>query len=252
MNYKAFARLLYATVPGVAAVRFAAKDAAALYFAKPEFDGIRRLSIGKGLIVDVGANRGQSIAAFKRLAPDSRIVAFEPEPQWAERLAMRYHSNENITVHGVALDESSGTVTLFMPRYGWWHCDGMAATDRKAAIEWLSDPSRMSRYNEARLTVEEARIECRTLDSFNFKPVVIKVHAQGAEFKILKGACQTIRQHVPALMCAFPQTDLIELLFEWGYRPYVFTNGHFASGIAKQPFTFTWFLADKHTDFQRG
>src|SRR5664280_85263 len=99
MNAKAVARFLYASIPGLAAVRFAAKDLAARHFSKPEFQGVPHLSIGSGLIVDIGANRGQSIEAFKRLAPTSHIVAFEPEPRSAAHLASRHRRASTITVH---------------------------------------------------------------------------------------------------------------------------------------------------------
>ena len=122
----------------------------------------------------------------------------------------------------------------------------MPATDRKAATEWLGDPGRMFHFDEAKLTVKEHLIECRTLDSYNLTPVLIKLHAQGAEFEILKGSKQTIRQHKPALMCAFPSIALTELLADWGYQAHAYCNGHFTEGIAKRPATFTWYLTDNH------
>jgi FkbM family methyltransferase len=130
-------------------------------------------------MVDVGANRGQSIPAFKNLAPESNIVALEPEPKSAERLALRYRRDPTVTIHGCALGERATTVTFFVPTYGRWDCDGMSAIGRKAATEWLRDPGRMLLFNEAKLTVKEHQIECRTLDSYKLAPLLIKLHAQG-------------------------------------------------------------------------
>jgi FkbM family methyltransferase len=246
MNFKAFARFLYANVPGLAAVRFAAMDQTAGYFPKPEFGGIRSLSVAGGLIVDVGANRGQSIAAFKKFAPKSKIVAFEPEIKSAERLASRYREDPSVTIIRCALGVDSGSITFFVPRYGRWDCDGMAANSRKAATDWLNDPGRMFLFNESKLTVEEHPTECRTLDSYELIPVLIKLHAQGAEIAILQGSKNTIRRHRPALMCAFPSIELSEMVAEWGYRPHAYYNGCFTIGTAKPPVTFTWYLTDDH------
>jgi FkbM family methyltransferase len=246
MNFKALARYFYARTPGLAAVRFVTMDLASPYFVKPEYRGVVALSVAKGLMVDVGANRGQSIAAFKNLAPESNIVAFEPEPKSAERLALRYRRDPTVTIHGCALGERATTVTFFVPTYGRWDCDGMSATDRNAATEWLRDPGRMLLFNEAKLTVKEHRIECRTLDSYKLAPLLIKLHAQGDEFAILKGSKQTIRQYKPALMCAFPSVAVTELLSDWGYRPCAYYNGRFVPGIAKRPATFTWYLTKNH------
>jgi FkbM family methyltransferase len=246
MNAKALARFLYASIPGLAAARFAAKDLAAPYFMKPEFHGVPHLSIGSGLIVDIGANRGQSIEAFRRLAPASRIVAFEPEPRSSAQLESRHRRNQTITVHGCALGSGAGVLTFFVPKYGRWDCDGMSATDYKMATEWLRDPGRMLLFDEAKLSVKEHPVECRRLDSFDLAPCLVKLHAQGAEFDILTGSQTTIEQHRPALMLAFASTAVNALLDSWRYRPYDYRNGYFAPGIAEQPRTFTWYLADDH------
>jgi FkbM family methyltransferase len=244
MNAKALARFLYANIPGLAAIRFAAKDFAAPYFSKPEFQGISHLSAGGGLIVDIGANRGQSIEAFKRLSPGSRIVAFEPEPRSVAQLETRHRKDPMITVHRCALGSGSGILTFFVPKYGRWDCDGMSATDYIAATEWLRDPGRMLLFNEAKLSVNEHPVECRTLDSFGLVPYLVKLHAQGAEFDILKGSATTIEKHRPALMSAFPSAAVNTLLGSWQYRPYDYQNGRFVPGVAQQHRTFTWYLTD--------
>jgi FkbM family methyltransferase len=246
MNSKAVARYFYANIPGVAAVRFAVKDLAAPHFFKPEFRGIAQLPIGNGLIVDIGANRGQSIAAFKKLAPNSQIIAFEPEPRSAERLVFHYRGDTTVTVHACALGSSAGEIDFFLPKYGRWDCDGMAATSLKEATEWLKNPGRMYRFDEKKLTVREYRVSCNVFDSYGLAPLLIKVHAQGAELDILKGSQQTLNQQRPALMCAFPPPAVTNFLAGFGYRPHVYSDGHFKPGIAPPPFTFTWYLTDAH------
>jgi len=243
-NSKAFARYLYANVPGVAAARFAFKDLTSAYLAKPEYSGIRSLSIEGGLIVDVGANRGQSIAAFRRLAPRSRIVAFEPEPRSAGLLAERHARDRTIDVHPYALGSDTGEVTFFVPSYGRWDCDGMSATSREEATEWLEDPGRMYRFDRAKLSVKEYVVKCHTLDSFGLSPSLIKLHAQGAELSILKGSRETIQRHQPALMCAFVKQGVAEFLSSLDYCPYVYRDGGFHPGAAKPPVTFTWYLKE--------
>lgn len=246
MNLKAFARFLYANVPGAAAIRFAVKDLTAAHVRKPEFGGIPRLLIGDGLILDIGANRGQSIAAFKKLAPHSNIVAFEPEPSSAERLSARYLLDPTVTIHGCALGSQTGILTFFVPSYGRWDCDGMPATSLAAATDWLKDPGRMFHFDEAKLKVREYEVRCATLDSFQLSPKLMKLHAQGAELDILKGAQETLSGSAPALMCAFPQSDLTDFLRRFKYQPYVYSEDRFVPGCAPPGATFTWFLRDEH------
>ncbi len=122
----------------------------------------------------------------------------------------------------------------------------MAATDRATATDWLKDPGRMYRYDESKLSVTEYPVDCRPLDSYELSPGLIKLHAQGAELEILKGAVQTIRRSHPALMCAFPSHEITAFAAKFGYQPYVYINRKFTPGIAERPVTFTWYLTDHH------
>jgi FkbM family methyltransferase len=246
MNAKALARFLYAKVPGLAAMRFAAKDLTARFASKPEYKGVLELSVGTGLIVDVGANRGQSVRAFKRFAPKSRIVAFEPEPKSVGLLKVHHRRDPDVIIHSCALGARPGALTFFVPKYGNWDCDGMAATDFRAATEWLRDPHRMLFFDESKLSVKDCTVECRTLDSYELAPCLIKLHAQGAEYDILLGATFTIAQHQPALMVAFVSDDVDKLLAGCQYQPYDYRSGRFTPGVAAQPRTFTWYLTRDH------
>lgn len=248
MSLKPFARFAYANIPGVAAARFAFKDAAASYFAKPEYRGAAWTSSVDGLIIDIGANRGQSIQAFKRFRPRASIAAFEPEPLSAARLKVRFSGDRSVSIFPCALGAKPGTITFFVPSYGRWACDGMAATSREAATNWLNDGGRMYRFDQSKLTVGEHKIECRTLDSFAMSPSLIKVHAQGAELEILQGSEHTLRRHKPALMCAFASDEISGFVADIGYRPHVFQSGRFVWGLAPRSVTFTWYLTEEHSD----
>lgn len=246
MNAKPLARYFYANMPGLAALRFAAKDLAAPYFPKPEYQGVRDTSVGNGLIVDIGANRGQSIGAFKRLAPQSKIAAFEPDALCVELLTSRFADDPRIVIYPCALGADPGRITFFVPKYGRWNCDGMSAVNYEAATQWLRDSGRMLFFDETKLSVKENVVECRTLDSFDMAPSMIKLHAQGAEFEILKGSQETIKQHLPALMIAFVSDAVDALLRSWTYQPYDYRSGHFVPGVAERPRTFTWYLTNDH------
>lgn len=247
-NAKAFARFLYARVPGAARFRFAFKDIAAQYVSKPEFGGIVRLALGGGQIIDVGASRGQSIAAFRRLAPGCKVVAFEPEPRSAACLRRYFRGAEEIVLHDCALGCEAGQFTFFIPHYGMWDCDGMAATSLEEATLWLRDGGRMFRFNERLLSVKSYQVEYRTLDSFALSPILIKLHAQGAEIDILKGAVDTLCRSQPAIMCAFPTPAVTIFLRAMRYQPFRYQAGAFAPGFAKGRETFTWFLKIGHLE----
>lgn len=247
-NIKPLVRFLYAYVPGLAASRFTAMDLTASIFAKSEYRGCSLLHIDDGLIIDIGANRGQSIAAFRRNAPRSRIIAFEPEPRSAKRLISRFRTVDSIKIIDRALGNQSSSITLFIPSYGRWRCDGMAATDRKTAVDWLKDSGRMYRFNPKKLSVTKHIVQCDKLDTYNLLPKLIKIHAQGAELDILRSSTQTLKCHRPALMCAFASEQISEFLAPFGYRPYISSRQGFRAGLNAPPLTFTWYLTDLHLD----
>jgi hypothetical protein len=101
-------------------------------------------------------------------------------------------------------------------------------------------------FDENKLSVREYAVECKTLDSYDLSPSLIKLHAQGAELDILKGAIETIRRSRPALMCAFASSAFTEFAAQFGYLPYIYKGERFIPGIAERPVTFTWYLADNH------
>ena len=48
------------------------------------------------------------------------------------------------------------------------------------------NPARIASFDESKLTVAEYTVEQRTLDSYELAPTLIKLHAVGAEYAILK------------------------------------------------------------------
>lgn len=219
MFHKPIARMLYAHIPGLAAARYAAKDFSSSYIHKSDYYATDLTKLGIGLIIDIGAHRGHSIAAFRRLSPAASVIAFEPDPRAGKRLVARYRHDSKVSIWPIALGSTDSTVTFYMPSYGHWDCDGMAATSYEEATDWLRDRGRMLFFNKKKLRVEEHKVKVKPLDTFSLSPSLIKLHAQGAELDILIGAHQTITQHRPTLMCAFPAPSVDRLLKKWGYSP---------------------------------
>jgi len=66
------------------------------------------------LIIDGGVNIGMSVAYFKSIFPDSRIVGFEPHPQAYAVAKDNIERNrfDNVTLVNAALSGASGTIKL--------------------------------------------------------------------------------------------------------------------------------------------
>jgi FkbM family methyltransferase len=59
-------------------------------------------------VIDVGANKGQTIDLFLKLNPACAIWAFEPNPSLAMSLRMKYASKKNITIHQLGVSNEDG------------------------------------------------------------------------------------------------------------------------------------------------
>src|SRR5262249_38403102 len=67
------------------------------------------------LIYDCGSNIGMSILFFKKLYPNARIMAFEPDPATFATLRQNVAQNQlsDIELHPVAIGDHSGQIELF-------------------------------------------------------------------------------------------------------------------------------------------
>lgn len=67
------------------------------------------------LIIDCGSNIGMAILYFKRIYPESRVIAFEPWREAFDKLANNVASNDlsHVSLHRKAVHNKVGTVFLF-------------------------------------------------------------------------------------------------------------------------------------------
>ncbi|MCV7303089.1 FkbM family methyltransferase [Mycobacterium barrassiae] len=123
----------------------------------------------KGKIaIDAGANVGVYSYWIARSA--SELVAFEPQPRLAKRLAAS--GIKGLTVHNVALSDWVGVAELHVPR-----AHGEASL-RNLDVE-----------------VETIQVPVTTLDSFGLADVgFFKVDVEGHEEPLLHGAEETLRR----------------------------------------------------------
>lgn len=210
---------------------------------KQEFNGLRHFNFRGKLLLDVGANRGQSIAAFKNLAPGSRIIAFEPNRPLADHLARLYRSDPTVRIEACGLSDEPGTLTLHIPSYRGFLFDGLATVEPDVR-NWFNR-ERFFFFNPRRVSVQQFAVPARTLDSYNLTPALIKLTAQRSEISILRGARETVQKHRPVILAAWPWDEEVSILRTYGYCAYGYDRGHFHRGTIRE---FTWFLLQEHVD----
>jgi FkbM family methyltransferase len=210
---------------------------------EPDFAALKLFpDLHDKLLLDVGANRGQSIEALLLVAPQSRIMSFEANGSLGQQLQRVYRPNPRVTVHDFGLGDIDQTIRLYVPAYRRWRFDGLASCSREEAAAALQE--RIVGYREALLTIHEVPCLVRRLDDMELTPFFIKLDVEGYEYQVLRGAEQTLRAHRPVLMVESPGTDTIEFLESLAYERFAYLSGQFVRNQAGERNTF-FMTADK-------
>lgn len=173
------------------------------------------------LALDIGANWGQSIVALERYADPQRIIAFEPYPMLARRLARRYRGRDDRTIEECALGDRDGAFVLHVPAYRNYVLDGLASIDPEDAARYFS-PRRIARFDSAKVSTSSFEVSVRRLDDFALRPDVVKLDVQGWETQVVRGGWHTFSSCRPVTIIENPREELIDLLARIGMRPYHF------------------------------
>jgi FkbM family methyltransferase len=165
--------------------------------------------------VDCGANIGLwSLVAAPLVGPEGHVVAFEPNPQTATRLAAHAAQSPVIEVHAAAVSEKSGTLTLDP---GDHH-----NTTHISASGTLSAPA-------------------VTLDAtLKGAPSGIKIDVEGFELPVLLGARETL-SHRPWIIVEFNRehTDA-QRLADWPVHKLLADLGYGAHTVLGQRLDGDW------------
>jgi FkbM family methyltransferase len=122
------------------------------------------------LAIDAGANVGVYSYWIARSA--SEVVAFEPQPRLAKRLAAS--GIPGVTVHNVALSDADGVAELHVPR---------------------SSYSGIASLKELDVPANTVQVHLATLDSFELADVgFFKIDVEGHEEPLLHGAEESLRR----------------------------------------------------------
>jgi FkbM family methyltransferase len=156
-----------------------------------EYERERELGLGQDLdrdlnnliatktpvVLDVGANVGQSIMTVREFWPDSRVISFEPDPRLTKRLRSNWDGIPGISIVEGAVSDRNSRQALFQ----------------------FTDPAQNSLFDRDDRSWFQAEVvgsvdvECFTLDSYCSQHSIahvdlLKVDVQGAELQVIQGA----------------------------------------------------------------
>ena len=177
------------------------------------------------IIVDAGANVGQSIRSIRRVDQATPIHAFEPALASYEKLRKNVANSKGVKLYQTALLDANGDFTLYTPEYGGRAIGELASINRDEAALWLSRFAG-SFINPRKVTVKEEKVVTAKLDEYNLAPRFIKIDVQGVVPQLLRGAEATLEAYRPVLYVERGKNDGVgEQLSQFSYREYALKGG---------------------------
>jgi len=248
VNLRKLLRSLQVFVPFLQDARFGLarrRQRASRRLIEPEFAALGLFDWGdEPLFLDIGANRGLATEAIRRLVPQARIAAFEPNPLLYRQLERIFADGAPVTCHNIALGDVSRDTTLWVPVYRNWIFDGLGSLDRREAYEWLN-ADRLYFFDERHLQLREYPCRIRPLDTLELAPAFVKIDVQGHEMQVLHGGEETLRRAEPLLMIESPRHDAETIFLQGlGYTICAFEEGRLQRGSAGK--TNSFFLSSRH------
>jgi len=156
--------------------------------AEPGVEKILNENLSEGeTFVDIGAYIGYySILARNIVGEQGKVISFEPNPESYKMLKKNITLNgyENIIAENIALSDEEGFLKLFIGKY----------TDDSSSL-FLAEE-----VNEGRYVMVKTMTFDRYCEDQEIGPSFIKIDAEGAEYKILRGMQKVIAVHHPKLM----------------------------------------------------
>lgn len=140
------------------------------------------------VFVDAGAFDGDAVEAMRLYHPETPVLAFEPNPRRALRLADRFGEDPALCIYGCGLADSESRAVLAAPQRGG------RVMDHEASF----DPRRVETWEQVRWL--ETRVF--PLDDLALDVGVLKIAVNGLERSVLEGARATLERREPLVICA--------------------------------------------------
>lgn len=160
-------------------------------------------------ILDIGANRGQSIVSFKNILPGARILSFEANPIFypiLEEVASWY---DKVKVYGFgvgSVDKQLRMSITVVDSFEYLEEGSIDPDEFDKA--WVKE--RLHSYGK-HITYKKINVNIRTLESqmLDFDIEIVKIDVEGAELDVLMGMNSILQKNNPVFMIENSDYDKI-------------------------------------------
>ena len=139
-------------------------------------------------ILDIGANRGQSILFFQNMFPDAEIHSFEPNPRLYKTLVKKFN-HPRIHLHEAGVSSSTGTKLFY--EHVLDETSGFELADTDSHYNQMKNRILLTPANQSIQASYEVKVIA--LDNFiETNPLenidILKIDVEGHEADVLQGA----------------------------------------------------------------
>ena len=142
----------------------------------------------KSVCVDVGANKGRILQMMINAAPGATHIAYEPLPKMYNLLIRKFASAARI--YKIALTDEKGLSPFYHTR-------------EDTSYSGFKKRDYPRKFHLEKLEVATDRMD--NLIGEDIKVALIKIDVEGAEYKVIKGATETIKRCKPVVIFEFGQ-----------------------------------------------
>ena len=162
-----------------------------------------------GLVLDVGANKGQFALNLRRAGYVGLIISFEPLPKEHKILELlSKQDNEWIIFKRCALGEKKEE------SYNINYSMNSVSSSILPILKEHTDSSLESIYiDKIQIEIEKLDDHMKYIESFN-KNIFLKIDTQGYEMNVLKGS-EKIMNNIKGIQCEFSLSNLYEGQADW-------------------------------------
>lgn len=199
-----------------------------------DFNFLRHPAFASGLLLDLGANIGQSAISVAAVQPGLQIESIEANPACepglrAAAFLLRRRTRFHYRVVGVGAD--AGVLGFHVPV----RSSRMLLQEGTFDADSLLSPASVGRMGvrDRDYTVKVIPIPMVTVDSLNFSPRVVKMDLQGLELAALRGMAQTLARSRPVLMIEIGEhhEDIVQFLAARGYARHHWDGAGLQPGV---------------------
>ncbi|HEX5001812.1 MAG TPA: FkbM family methyltransferase [Bacteroidia bacterium] len=148
------------------------------------------------VVIDVGANKGQSIDFFLKLNPKCHIYALEPNPDLFRKLTAKYSGKENIHLFNLGISNRSGDKLFFENIFDYTS----TFEDLNPDSEYLRKKARVLGVKPENIITRQYPVTVLTLTDFILTHVtdthidILKIDTEGHEYYCLEGLFNEIKK----------------------------------------------------------